>query len=89
MVVGAGSKHPQRGSLAPDSPHFPVPTTKLSFASPSLGREDGVNQGKKLLGFPNLEFVDVDKRALGSAQNLQDRYKLAPRDSIHIASAMT
>ncbi len=55
----------------------------------TLGREDGVNQGKKLLGFPNLELVDVDKRVLSFAQTLLDRYRLAPRDSIHIASAMT
>ena len=27
-----------------------------------LGRDDGINQGKKLLGFPNLEFINVDER---------------------------
>jgi len=54
----------------------------------TLGREDGVNQGKKLLGFPNLEFIDVDKRVLGSAQMFMDKYKINPRDSIHVASAV-
>jgi predicted nucleic acid-binding protein len=53
-----------------------------------LSREDGVSQGRKLLGFPNLEFIDVDKRTLSMAQALLDRYRLKPRDSIHLASAM-
>lgn len=54
-----------------------------------LGRDDGINQGRKLLGFPNLEFIDVDKRILSIAQMLLDKYKLRPRDSIHLASAIS
>jgi predicted nucleic acid-binding protein len=54
----------------------------------TLGREDGVNQGKKLLGFPNLEFIDADMRVLSAAQILLDKYKISPRDSIHLASAV-
>jgi len=53
-----------------------------------LSRDDGVSQGRKLLGFPNLEFIDVDKRTLSTAQALTDRYRLKPRDSIHLASAV-
>ena len=53
-----------------------------------LGREDGINQGRKLLAFPNLQFVDVDRRILSTAQSLMDRYKLKPRDAIHVASAI-
>lgn len=54
-----------------------------------LGRSDGTKQGRKLLGFPNLEFIDVDKRNLSMAQMLLDKYKLNPRDSIHLASAIS
>jgi hypothetical protein len=54
----------------------------------ALGRDDGTSQGRKLLGFPNLEFIDVDKRTLSSAQMLLDKYQLKPRDSLHLASAM-
>lgn len=57
--------------------------------SRTMGREDGADQGKKLLGFPNLEFIDVDKRVLSSAQMLLEKYKIKPRDSIHLASAIT
>lgn len=57
--------------------------------SRTMGRDDGADQGKKLLGFPNLEFIDVDKRVLSSAQSLLDKYKIRPRDSIHLASAIT
>lgn len=54
-----------------------------------LGRDEGTNQGRKLLGFPNLEFIDVDRRTLSVAQILLDKYKLRPRDSIHLASAIS
>jgi predicted nucleic acid-binding protein len=53
-----------------------------------LSRNDAIQQGKKLLGFPNLEFIDVDEGILTLAQMLLDRYKLSPRDSIHVASAL-
>ncbi|MEM3550579.1 MAG: type II toxin-antitoxin system VapC family toxin [Candidatus Bathyarchaeia archaeon] len=53
-----------------------------------LGRDDGINQGRKLLGFPNLKFITVDESILTQAQALIDKYKLSPRDSIHIASAL-
>ncbi len=53
-----------------------------------MGRNEGVIQGKKLLGFPNLQFVAADENVLARAQNLMDKYKLSPRDSIHVASAL-
>jgi hypothetical protein len=53
-----------------------------------LGRDDGIRQGKKLLGFPNLEFINVDEGTLTLALTLLDKYKLSPRDSIHVASAL-
>ncbi len=54
-----------------------------------LSRNDGIRQGRKLLGFPNLEFMDVDEGILTLAQMLLDKYKLSPRDSIHVASALS
>jgi len=54
-----------------------------------LSRNDGINQGKKLLGFPNLEFIDVNEGILTVALNLLNKYKLSPRDSIHAASAIS
>jgi uncharacterized protein len=58
-------------------------TTKL------LGKTEGVTQGQKLLGFPNLKFISVDEEVIGQAQALIGKYKLSPRDSIHIASALS
>lgn len=57
-------------------------------ASKLLGRIGGVTQGQKLLGFPNLEFISVDETIISQAQSLMDKYKLTPRDSIHVASAL-
>jgi predicted nucleic acid-binding protein len=56
--------------------------------SKTLGRSEGINQGQKLLGFPNLEFISADANILSQAQALIDKYNLSPRDSIHIASAI-
>jgi len=53
-----------------------------------MGRSEGALQGKKLLGFPNLQFVVADENVLARAQRLVDKYKLSPRDSIHVASAL-
>lgn len=56
--------------------------------SRTLGRHDGISQGRKLLGFPNLEFINVDEGVLTHAQMLINKYKLSPRDSIHVAAAL-
>ena len=58
-------------------------------ATKLLGRPDGISQGQKLLGFPNLEFINVDEGIIAQAQVLMGKYKLSPRDSIHIASAQS
>jgi predicted nucleic acid-binding protein len=58
-------------------------------ATKLLGRTDGIAQGQKLLGFPNLEFINVDEGIIVQAQSLMDKYKLSPRDSIHVASALS
>ena len=53
-----------------------------------MTRNDGISQGQKLLGFPNLQFINVDEGVLTQAQTLMNKYKLSPRDSIHAASAL-
>ena len=54
-----------------------------------LGKRDGINQGKKLMGFPNLRFIEVNIMVLSTAQALLEKYNLKPRDAIHIASALS
>jgi len=54
-----------------------------------LGRSGGITLGQKLLGFPNLEFINVDESIIAQAQSLMDKYRLSPRDSIHVASALS
>jgi predicted nucleic acid-binding protein len=53
-----------------------------------MGRNEGINQGQKLLGFPNLQFVTADENVIVQAQRLMNKYKMSPRDSIHLASAL-
>jgi len=55
----------------------------------TISRNDGIAQGQKLLGFPNLEFINVDENILVQAQRLMNAYRLSPRDSIHVASALS
>jgi len=56
--------------------------------SKTMGRSEGINQGKKLLGFPNLKFISTDSSVVSHAQRLIDKYKISPRDAIHVASAL-
>jgi predicted nucleic acid-binding protein len=53
-----------------------------------MGRDEAINQGQKLLGFTNLNWIIVDENILSQAQALMVKYNLHPRDSIHIASAI-
>ena len=54
----------------------------------TLGRDQAIDQGKKLLGFLNLQWIAVDENVLSQAQALLTKYNLHPRDSIHVASAI-
>jgi predicted nucleic acid-binding protein len=56
--------------------------------SKTMGRSEGINQGKKLLGFPNLKFISTDSSVVSHAQRLIEKYKISPRDAIHVASAL-
>src|SRR5208283_2227083 len=74
---------------------MPAATSTLTWdevvwvATKLLGRSDGIAQGQKLLGFPNLEFINVDEGIIAHAQAFMANYKLSPRDAIHIASALS
>jgi predicted nucleic acid-binding protein len=43
---------------------------------------------KALLQIPNLTFLKVDDETLWSALSLAEKYRLAPRDAIHLACAL-
>jgi predicted nucleic acid-binding protein len=53
-----------------------------------MGKHEALDQGQKLLGFINLQFIGVDENILSQAQGLMSKYNLKPRDSIHVASAI-
>ncbi len=54
-----------------------------------LGRSDGIALGQKLLGFPNLAFINVDEGIIAHAQSFMAKYSISPRDSIHVACALS
>lgn len=54
----------------------------------TMGRNEAISQGQKLLGFLNLEFIPADENILSQAQALMAKYNLNPRDAIHVASAL-
>jgi len=54
----------------------------------NLGKEIAIKESKKFLKFPNLIFVDANKRIIFYAQKLMEKYNLMPRDAIHSASAI-
>ena len=56
--------------------------------SKTMGRPEAINQGRKLLGFPNLEFIASDSQVINRAQRLMEKNKVNPRDAIHISSAL-
>jgi predicted nucleic acid-binding protein len=43
---------------------------------------------KAVLEVPNLTFLEVNDETLWSAYNLAEKYKLDPRDAIHVACAL-
>jgi len=51
-------------------------------------KDIAIMEGSKLLSFPNLNFIRVDKQIIFLAQKLIKNYNLNPRDSIHAATAL-
>ncbi|MBI4170509.1 MAG: type II toxin-antitoxin system VapC family toxin [Candidatus Aenigmarchaeota archaeon] len=54
-----------------------------------LSPQDGIEQGKKFLEFPYLNFIEADEIVIKTAQDIMERYGLKPRDAIHAASAIS
>src|SRR5207244_12307864 len=54
-----------------------------------LGKADSIQAGEKLADYPNLRFVSASEEIMRSAQRLLSEYDLAPRDAIHVASALS
>lgn len=42
----------------------------------TMGKEEAINQGRKLLGFSNLQWINVDENILSQAQALMAKPKL-------------
>jgi len=54
----------------------------------TVDKRSAVKEGEKFLQFPKLEMLEINKNVILKAQDLIDRYKLRPRDAIHVASAL-
>ena len=54
-----------------------------------IGIDKSIDEGNKLLNFPNLIFLDSNKKTIEKAQKIMEKYKIKPRDDIHIATALT
>ena len=52
------------------------------------GFEKAVETAEAMLSFPNLELVSADREIVFSALQIVKRYRMAPRDAIHVATAM-
>lgn len=53
-----------------------------------FGLEPSLEQGRKLLGFPNLKLLGVRKGVVLRAQEIMEKYSLKPRDALHAATAL-
>lgn len=53
-----------------------------------LGVSSSLNQGRKLLSFPNLKILPVKRTTVLKAQDLMEKYELKPRDALHAAIAL-
>ena len=53
-----------------------------------LGVEPSLKLSRLFLTFPNLKLLSVKELTILRAQELMERYKIKPRDAIHIATAL-
>ena len=54
-----------------------------------LGKADSISIGKKFINYPNLRFINTDSNIIIKATEIAENYNLKPRDSIHIATALS
>jgi hypothetical protein len=60
----------------------------FSIVKKHRGFFSALKAAKTLLEIPNLTFLEVNDQTLWSAYNLAEKYKLDPRDAIHLACAL-
>jgi predicted nucleic acid-binding protein len=53
-----------------------------------LGLNLSLDQGRKFLSFPNLKLIAIRRTTILKAQEIMEKYKIKPRDSIHVAAAL-
>ena len=54
----------------------------------SIGINEAIEAGKKILEFPKLKFIDVSFYIISRAQNIVNEHNMKPRDAIHSACAL-
>jgi hypothetical protein len=55
----------------------------------TVGKTDSISIGKKFINYPNLRFINTDSNIIIKATEIAENYNLKPRDSIHIATALS
>lgn len=53
-----------------------------------LGIDTSLSQGRKFLTFPNLKLLGIRKTTILKAQEIIEKYRLRPRNAIHVAVAL-
>lgn len=53
-----------------------------------FGSEPSIEQGRRLLTFPNLRFLAIKRSTVLRSQELLEKYGVKPRDAIHAATAI-
>jgi predicted nucleic acid-binding protein len=51
--------------------------------------DDALDAGEAFLNFPHLELVHVTGELVAFALSMMRKYRLDPRDAIHVATAIT
>jgi predicted nucleic acid-binding protein len=54
----------------------------------AFSMELAILEGRRFLEFPNVKIISADANVLYFSQRLIETYKIAPRDSIHAATAI-
>lgn len=72
----------------------PAVTSALTFdevfwiVKKEKGFNNALKAGRALLEMPNLMFLEVNDEVIWKAYELIKKYKLGPRDAIHLSSAL-
>jgi len=53
-----------------------------------FGAEASIDESRKFINFPNLRLLAAKKTTVMLAQDIAEKYRLKPRDAIHLACAL-